>query len=230
MPDNTSYVDDELHDITNNHHDTVSSHHDKAVQQYCELSDNILCSESVPVLSKKLSLSSLSPSKSSDSNLQRHQNLERYFGLLLAFVSGILMTAYSSLIKFLDEMDVMQVVAVRGFLQLVIMGSVAKYNQVSFTVKDSSRIRILLLLVTLTGGLRIFFVFVSFSRLPLGDSTTILFSSPIVVMVLSMFMLGEKCGIFRMVAATSLLGGVILIAKPPIMFGLDDQEYDALGI
>ena len=83
--------------------------------------------------------------------------------------------------------------------------------------------------VAVTGGLRILFIFTSFSRLPLGDSTTILFSSPVIVMVLSMFILQERCGVFRVVAAAGLLSGVILISKPPFIFGQDMETYDALG-
>ena len=83
--------------------------------------------------------------------------------------------------------------------------------------------------VAVTGGLRILFIFTSFSRLPLGDSTTILFSSPVIVMVLSMFILKERCGVFRVVAAAGLLSGVILISKPPFIFGQDMETYDALG-
>lgn len=88
----------------------------------------------------------------------------------------------------------------------------------------------ILFMVALTGGLRILFIFTSFARLPLGDSTTILFSSPIIVMVLSMFILHEGCGVFRVVAASGLLSGVILISKPPFIFGQDENlTYDAIG-
>jgi len=99
-----------------------------------------------------------------------------------------------------------------------------------FLGTDNRRVAIMLFIVAFTGGLRIFFIFTSFARLPLGDSTTILFSSPVIVMVLSMFILHERCGIFRMVAATTLLGGVILISKPPFIFGHDENlGYDAIG-
>ena len=37
-----------------------------------------------------------------------------------------------------------------------------------------------------------------------------------------------RCGVFRLVAAVSLLSGVILIAKPPFIFG-QEATYDALG-
>ena len=112
------------------------------------------------------------------------------------------MTAYSSMIKMLEEMDPMQVVVIRGVLQLVIMGSIARYKNISWRGgSDSTRTSLLLFLVAATGGLRIFFIFTSFSRLPLGDSTTILFSSPVIVMLLSVFILHEGCGVFRLVAA-----------------------------
>ena len=108
-------------------------------------------------LSKSFSsLSKKSPStppceKSSkeDEAKQLHKKKEwatRSFGLLLAFVSGVLMTAYSSMIKMLDTMDSMQVVVIRGLLQLLVMGSVARYKKMSFRGTESRRIAALLLL------------------------------------------------------------------------------------
>ena len=125
----------------------------------------------------------------------------------------------------------MQVVVIRGALQAIIMGSISSYNNISLQVIESKKIIFLLFLVALTGGLRIFFIFTSFSRLPLGDSTSILFSSPIIVMIISMFVLKEHCGLFRVAASGGLLTGVVLIAKPPLIFGnnTNEEAYDALG-
>ena len=154
----------------------------------------------------------------------------RSLGLLLAFISGIMMTTYSSMIKMLDRMDPMQVVVIRGVLQFSIMGSIAIYKSLSFWGLEDRRMTFYLSLVAITGGLRILFVFTSFARLPLGDSTTILFSSPVIVMILSKFILKEACGIFRVVAAVTLLTGVILVSKPPFIFGAEvETSYDALG-
>jgi len=157
----------------------------------------------------------------------------RSLGLLLAFVSGVLMTAYSSMIKMLDEMDSMQVVVIRGILQLVLMGSIACYKRLSFTGAREHCVPTVLFLVSLTGGLRLIFIFTSFSRLPLGDSTTIVFSSPVFVMIFSICILKERCGLFRVGAGASLLGGVVLIAKPPIIFGSfdngEEDTYDLIG-
>ena len=94
----------------------------------------------------------------------------------------------------------------------------------------SIRISTLLFVEALSGGLRVFFIFTSFARLPLGDSTTILSSSPVIVMMLSTCFLREQCGVYRVVAATGLLAGVILISKPPFIFAQDaGQTYDSLG-
>jgi len=164
-----------------------------------------------------------------DFKMPENEMFTRSLGLLLAFISGVLMTAYSSMIKLLRDMDSMQVVVIRGVMQLVIMGAIAKYKKLSFRGTTETKIAICLFFVAFTGGLRLLFIFTSFSRLPLGDSTTILFSSPVIVMVLSIFILKENCGIFRMVAATTLISGVVLIAKPPIVFGSDQETYDALG-
>ena len=110
-------------------------------------------------------------------------------GILLAFVSGIFMTAYSSMIKLLVDMDSMQVVVIRGAIQLILMGGLAIYKKNSFLGPRERNPTIFMFLVALTGGLRLLFIFTSFSRLPLGDSTTIVFSSPIFVMIFSICIL-----------------------------------------
>ena len=63
----------------------------------------------------------------------RRKECTRSLGLLLAFLSGVMMTTYSSLIKTLEEMDVMQVVVIRGVLQVSIMGGDLKSDQTNKT-------------------------------------------------------------------------------------------------
>ena len=38
----------------------------------------------------------------------------------------------------------------------------------------------------------------------------------------------EKCGLFRVFAGASLLTGVVLIAKPPVIFAAQ-HDYDTIG-
>ena len=110
------------------------------------------------------------------------------------------------------------------------MTAILLWKGASLTPLKAPRVATLLALISLAGGLRMVFVFTSFTRLPLGDSTTILFSSPVLVMLLSTFLLGERCGLLRVVAASSLLAGVTLISKPPVLFtSSSGPGYDLVG-
>ena len=135
-----------------------------------------------------ISLASTNISNRLDAEAAR-AGCHRCFGLGLAFLSGVLMTAYSSMIKMLGQMDSMQVVIMRGVLQMVVMLIVALYKKLHFFGDKSRAIVIFLFLVAFTGGLRLIFIFTSFSRLPLGDSTAIIFSSPVLVMLFSICIL-----------------------------------------
>ena len=88
------------------------------------------------------------------------------------------------LLMFLLILLPIQVVVVRGGLQMVAMSFLLGWQGL-LPWTSGKKLAFLLTLVAVTGGLRIVAIFTSFHRLPLGDSTTILFSSPILVMVLS---------------------------------------------
>lgn len=140
------------------------------------------------------------------------------------------MTVYSSLLKLLEETPPMQVVVVRGLLQQLVMALVLMKRGTNPCSTSEPKAILLLTAVAATGGLRILFIFTSFSSLPLGDATTILFSSPVLVIALSVFLLKERCGVFRFLAALVLVIGVVLIAKPPMIFGQNEEaEYNVLG-
>lgn len=61
-------------------------------------------------------------------------------------------------------------------------------------------------------------LYYSFRELPLGDATTIIFSSPVIVIALSFFFLKEPCGVLRVVVVCTLFMGVVLVARPPFIF------------
>jgi len=156
--------------------------------------------------------------------------LKRCLGIFLAFLSGVFMTIYSSLLKLLIEMDSLQVALVRGVLQVIIMALIVAKQTGGWSGLKNFRTSAILAGIAVSGGLRIAFIFTSFTRLPLGDSTAILFSSPVIVMGMSICLLKERCGLFRIFASASLVAGVILITKPPLIFGSPEGGfYDFLG-
>jgi len=152
-------------------------------------------------------------------------------GLVLALMSGSMMTTYNSMIKMMQVLHPMQVLVVRGLLQMIVMFSAISYNSVSLlpdpvTVNTVS----VLTLCILTGGVRNLLMFWSVTQLPLGDYTTILSTAPVFVMLGSLLVLRENCGIFRIVGSVSLLSGMVLIIKPPIIFNNQDVEnYNFYG-
>ena len=65
----------------------------------------------------------------------------------------------------------------------------------------------------------LFCVFESINRLPIGDFSAIAFSSPVFTMILSTFLLKERCGLYRISVAILLISGVIVLTRPTVMFG-----------
>ena len=87
------------------------------------------------------------------------------------------MTVYSSMIKCLEILSPMEVVVLRGALQIIVMGSLIYRRGGAFKSKTDQTHSIILALVLLTGGLRLIFIFLAFSRLPVGrDGHVLTFS------------------------------------------------------
>ena len=70
----------------------------------------------------------------------------------------------------------------------------------------------------------------SLAYLSIGDATVIACSSPVVVIVLAHFFLGERAGIVPMFAALVALAGVVTIAQPPILTGKNSFNENQLVI
>jgi drug/metabolite transporter (DMT)-like permease len=67
---------------------------------------------------------------------------------------------------------------------------------------------------SLAGNIGVILVFWSYAIMPMADVTAFLFTSPIMVTILSIPLLGEKVGIYRWLAVLSGFIGVLLIAQP----------------
>ena len=60
-------------------------------------------------------------------------------------------------------------------------------------------------------------------RLELGDFGAISFSSPVFTMILSVFIIKDKCGIYRVLVSIILMFGVVVISRPPALFGRESM-------
>ena len=75
----------------------------------------------------------------------------------------------------------------------------------------------------LSGGILLCY-FEGIRRLPLGDFGAIAFSSPAFCMVLSIFILKEHCGIYRVLIGSILTVGVVIISRPPALFPVEGSS------
>ncbi|EEB11253.1 transmembrane protein, putative [Pediculus humanus corporis] len=165
-----------------------------------------------------------------NTTLKNSEKKSLWKGPLLAFLSGTFFTLSSAAVKALTTINPMELLVIRSIVQIIFMLIIAIY--VKKNLFGPKGYRLMLNIQGLVGGLTLILLFFTFRRLPLGDATTIIFSSPVFVMVLSFIILREPCGFFRALIVALLLLGVILIAKPPFIFQFFyhvEQSYDVLG-
>ncbi|XP_059489920.1 solute carrier family 35 member G1-like [Neocloeon triangulifer] len=148
--------------------------------------------------------------------------------ILLAFLSGVFFTLCSALVKGLKSIAPMELLVLRSCVQVSAMLPIVAYR--GRNPFGPSGLRLLLVLQGIVGGLTLVLLFFSFRRLPLGDATSIIFSSPVFVLLLSFICLREPCGFFRTLVVFLLVTGVVLIAQPPLIFRNGSvEQYDGLG-
>eukprot|EP00058_Branchiostoma_floridae_P000504 XP_002585992.1 hypothetical protein BRAFLDRAFT_110247 [Branchiostoma floridae] len=69
------------------------------------------------------------------------------------------------------------------------------------------------------GAVALCMQFYAFHHIPLGDATTVIFSSPIFIALFAWLILKESYGWFNFVVTLTTLTGVVLISKPSFIFG-----------
>ncbi|XP_033328043.2 solute carrier family 35 member G1 [Megalopta genalis] len=161
-------------------------------------------------------------------NAQTYQEGTKWFGVFLAFMSGTFFTISSALVKAIQNVDPMVLLAIRAILQMLVMAVTAiRASKSIFGPKDQ---RLLLHFQGIVGGATLSLLYYSFRELPIGDATTIIFSSPVIVIALSFIFLKEPCGILRVIVMCSLFAGVVFVSKPPFLFQMHRAEpYNLIG-
>lgn len=99
--------------------------------------------------------------------------------------------------------------------------------------------RIILILRCFVGTTGLMFSFYAFRHMPLADSSVIIFSTPVFVVIFARLFLKEQCGLFNVLTVILTLIGVALITRPPMLFGnsipslvdeqIVDSNYDIWG-
>jgi len=79
------------------------------------------------------------------------------------------------------------------------------------------------------GGFLLLSILEAVARLPLGDSTAIMFSEPAFTMTLSLIILRDHCGLWRVLVAITTIVGVVIVSRPPALFPPSPDTFDLGG-
>ena len=149
-------------------------------------------------------------------------------GLILAFTSGLIFTVNNVVIQTMS-LDFTETLLIRSMIQIVFIGLILLFKQETLWPSiglHPNRLKALILLQGLLGGLMIICAFISVLFLPLGDAMTLMFSTPISTMILAAIFLGHRLRLFKLTFGMVLLSGTILVVRPPFLFKAKDPDGD----
>ncbi|XP_023342119.1 solute carrier family 35 member G1 isoform X2 [Eurytemora carolleeae] len=150
-----------------------------------------------------------------------------YQGVFLSILSGVLFTANNFIIKHFNVVPG-DAVLVRGLVQvLLLLGfSVSKNYQI---LPTESRIFCFVILQSVLGGLSFISALICVSLMPVADALVIMFSSPLATMAVAAIFLGERFNMLRIMMGLSILAGVTLVCKPPLVFPSFQIQNDTIN-
>lgn len=118
---------------------------------------------------------------------------------------------------------------VRGTLQTIAMAAIVFFKGHTIIPSHVSH-RIMTLGVGVMGALGIFGCFTCVLFMPVGDATTLQFTNPLFTMIIAAVFLRQRLTIIKALSGTVLMAGIVLVTKPPCLFGPGDiQEPEDLG-
>lgn len=146
-----------------------------------------------------------------------------YIGLILATFSSLFFSLCSVIVKWMTDVDPMALAAYRYVGVLLPAIPIVIYKQEPIFPHGK---RIMLLLRSIVGTASLMLSFYAFRHMPLADASVIVFSVPVFTAIFARMFLREPCGLFNVFSVIVTLIGVVLITRPPIIFG---DAIDALG-
>jgi len=155
---------------------------------------------------------------------------KQFIGLSLAFISGGFFTANNFFINQF-HVSVPDLLLVRTLMQMLIYSSICYYRDLSLLPGPTGQ-KLLILLQGVMSSLTFITALSAVSYMPVPDALCIVFSCPVVTIILSALVLKDRLGTGKIIAALLLLSGVVLVCKPPFLFHslshkerMSDAEY-----
>lgn len=120
------------------------------------------------------------------------------------------------IVKSLNEIEVLELAIFRFFGIFIGSLPICLYKKEVLFPEGK---RTLLILRCILGSLNLIFSFYAIKMLPLADASVLLFTTPVFVAIFARIFLKEPCGIFHLVTILLTLLGIVLFAKPSVIFG-----------
>lgn len=139
-----------------------------------------------------------------------------YLGLILATLSSLFFSLCSVIVKWMVDVDPMALAAYRYFGVLLPAIPMVIYRTEPVFPKGK---RLMLLMRSFTGTASLMLSFYAFRHMPLADASVIVFSVPVFTAIFARMFLKEPCGLFNAFSVILTLIGVVLITRPPLLFG-----------
>ncbi|XP_061403210.1 solute carrier family 35 member G1 [Lethenteron reissneri] len=143
-------------------------------------------------------------------------------GLLLALLSSLIFSVISALVKLVDPVHPLTVAACRCFFQAVFILPALLYTGQPLLGPPGQRVSLVIRAVS--GSSAMMLLFFAVRSVPLADATVIAFSSPAFTGLLACCCLRERCRPWEPPLTLLALTGVVLIVRPPFIFGDGDGD------
>ena len=145
-------------------------------------------------------------------------------GLILTTASGILFAIASLFVKLSNTtIPAFEIVFFRLIIQILLVLPAAVWAQADLL--GEKKHRPYLVCFGVVNFASISCIYGSFTKLPLGDATVCISTTPIFTALLAYVFLKESWHIFDAAATFTCLGGVVLITRPTFLFGSSGKEY-----
>ncbi|XP_062859439.1 solute carrier family 35 member G1 [Trichomycterus rosablanca] len=150
-------------------------------------------------------------------------------GLLYTLLASVFFSVAALLVKKIDGIHAVEISAIRCFFQMLFVIPVMIYYRTGFL--GPRGMRVCLFLRGFLGSNAMILLYYAVLQMPLADATVITFSNPVFTSLLAWIFLKERCTIWDLVFTVFTLTGVVLIARPPFLFGgeLDAEEENPGG-
>ncbi|KAF9899524.1 hypothetical protein BX616_002974, partial [Lobosporangium transversale] len=153
--------------------------------------------------------------------LQRHQETRGLFYMTLSALFFSFMSLLVSLTA--KTIPSFEIVFFRGVVQ-TFLGVIA-CRCLNVSPFGNKGVRFLLFCRGLAGSCGLGFFFYALSVMPLADATVIFFLGPVFTAILGRIVLKEPFGPLDMLASVVSMIGVILVAKPSVLFHQDPKSF-----